>query len=224
MKKTALFFLIIITLFACKKKPDNNVIHINGALKAAFNFQPGTYWIYKDSLTGIMDSFFVTKNTYFTTTNYPYTIESIGINISEYDYHITSLIDTQWWSFSYQSNMFDLRYQENKVFAGEIDYFPLINYPFSDTLSTCAGCIVRGQYGQNNVISIFNFFVVNGQTFENVVEVFHTVNLAPFENYGQYNASDLFYICPNIGIIKMSLNHPQDSINRVWELQRYSIK
>lgn len=68
--------IITVLLFAmlaigCKKK--DTIKYVSSENKARFNFQKGSYWIYKDSLTGKEDSFYVYQNT--TTikyTNYEY--------------------------------------------------------------------------------------------------------------------------------------------------------
>lgn len=61
MKKTnELAWLAILTLtamVACKKA--DNVVRIDTGLKRDFNFRKGTSWVYRDSSTGIMDTFFV---------------------------------------------------------------------------------------------------------------------------------------------------------------------
>jgi hypothetical protein len=81
--KTCILLLIAFcSLLACRK---NNVPHypINAALKVAFSFKPGTYWIYQDSLSGEIDSFYVenmVSGTY-SNTSPEFTFDGIGVYI-----------------------------------------------------------------------------------------------------------------------------------------------
>jgi len=120
---------------------------------------------------------------------------------------------------TYSSDEIDLQFITNESFTSKINYAPLINYPFLDSL------VSDGTTGNEDSgeVSILNYYTVNGQNFSNVGTVNQHVNLPPFLNYGLYTTNDWFYICPEAGIIKMRLNHPQDSVNRVWELQRLHI-
>jgi hypothetical protein len=92
--KSILAVAIIIMTFAylpsCRKTTLDRH-RVNDSLKAAFNYKPGTYWIYKDSLTGRLDSFAVTSQTddfsrLITSPNPDYLEEGIVIYITEYLY------------------------------------------------------------------------------------------------------------------------------------------
>jgi len=82
-EKSRIFVIIIcmMTMYSCKKN-NNPVINVNTALKAAFNYMPGTYWIYKDSISGRIDSFFVTLHQDNTGTGAFVTVEGIYIYLS----------------------------------------------------------------------------------------------------------------------------------------------
>ncbi len=216
------FFLAIVFCTVACKKQKSTFIPVNDSLQAVFNFQPGTYWIYEDAVTGLTDSFFVTGNSTTTTANGSYNVQFINIAISAYGIG-AAFTDTQSWTFSYQSNMFDLSYTEAKVSPGKVNYAPLVNYPFADSLTKCAGCIAVSDPGQNSVFYLYDSMLLNGQIFHNVAEINHFTNFPANGNFGIFDTYDLFYICPNIGIVKMSLNHPEDSVHHVWELQRWNI-
>ncbi len=71
MRGIIFVLLLAILAIGCKKK--DKIKYVSSENKARFNFQKGSYWIYKDSLTGKEDSFYVYQNT--TTikyTNYEY--------------------------------------------------------------------------------------------------------------------------------------------------------
>ena len=105
-----LLMAIILVVSACNRNSITKV-PVNADLKAAFNYKPGTYWIYRDSISGIIDSFFVRSNGdgYTNTTNGDNkSIESIGLTISEYTFISTSSIDTQGWVFVLETNIFNI--------------------------------------------------------------------------------------------------------------------
>lgn len=52
--------VLLFSLFACKKKYKD--INVNADLVRAFSFKQGTYWVYKNLMTGAIDSYYVVKN------------------------------------------------------------------------------------------------------------------------------------------------------------------
>jgi hypothetical protein len=61
MKKWCKIYLIpllcVLTLvFSCREKPDPPTYYIPDAYKSYIAFQPGTYWVYEDSVSGVLDS------------------------------------------------------------------------------------------------------------------------------------------------------------------------
>jgi hypothetical protein len=220
--RTHIVIIAVITLAfcACQK---HNITHytINADLKAAFNYQVGTYWIYRDSVSGTIDSFYVTKNESGTSSVLDhngdgYTNESIAVYISEQNINPV-LADTanEYWEYHYQSSMFNMNYFSlNKT---SVQLFPLIDYPFESTLSGSGPPAAPPYYQDGHVISISNSYTLNGNTFTNVAVVNHIANASAL----QYN--DVFYISQSAGIFKMRLNHPLDTFSRVWELQRWKI-
>jgi hypothetical protein len=215
---------LILAFCACKKQDNTKHVNVNADLKAAFNFLPGTYWIYRDSISGQIDSFFVRSNqdTYYLVSGQSF--EDIRINISEYKIGSPiSYSDTLFWIFDYQYNEFSVYCDEHKIYNGEIEYIPLINYPFQTTLSNYP--LFADYYNtlQGSVIGIYNTYEVASQTFTNVAEVNQLDSLGPIAPFSKYTYNDLIYICSGVGLIKMNLNHPQDSLHRIWELQRWKI-
>jgi len=133
-----IIFLSIATIaFGCKKNKD--LQNVAPVFKPYFSFQPGTYWIYKDSLTGKEDSFYVTQNT--TTIKYGEQYNESSINIHNDttacsyilngsgfvikftkpdDGRGTSLSTGTYWSevttFSVGGNMYDSVYYGKKIY------------------------------------------------------------------------------------------------------------
>jgi len=219
----AAIFLVGITLWTCKKPKVNNT-PVNADLKAAFNYKIGTYWIYKDSISGDVDSFFVTGNTPSTNVNSGagYSLDAIQIFISEYNINPVLANSIYNWQFLYQSAMFDIVLMNSKN-NHKMFLSPLINYPFSDSFNACSSCDLNNTDSFSKVLSISSSYSIGGNIFSNVAVVNHIAahtNASP-NLYSYY--SDLFFICPSAGIIKMRLNHPDDSLYRVWEIQKWNI-
>jgi hypothetical protein len=67
-------------------------------------------------------------------------------------------------------------------------------------------------------------FTISNKTYQQVTEFDHYTNLTrswlqpPYLIY-----DDQLFLSPGVGIIKLRLNHPVDSVYRVWELQRYNV-
>ncbi len=227
-----LVVLICCVLCACNKPVKVVKVPLDPGLKAAFNFLPGTYWIYKDSATGIVDSFFVTSEV----DEYPQTTASSGtVKVGEYIQIFISEVntsplplskDTVIWQFNLTDKMLSAYYTEKKIIGGEISYVPLINFPFEHTL-TAYGPLPTYSRATGTVYGLGNTIQINGETYEDLALVNWQAYIpANINGYigAPYSYDDWFFISKGIGLVKMRINHPQDSLNRVWELQRYVTK
>ena len=214
--------MIFAAVSSCHK---NNVPNypVDADLKAAFNFKVGSYWIYLDSISGRIDSFYVslniTQNEFISGTP-SYTEDEI--TIVEKKININNFVeDTAHWTLLYVKNTILLLSDEAYRFKeGVLAYEPLSTYPF-DT-----GFAVKFAPDYTPLVKLYNNYSVGGQNYSNVEEVNCIENLTAAQNYPLgtvYNSSNWFYLCPNVGFIKIVLNQPQDSINRVWMLQRYKV-
>ena len=88
--------------------------------------------------------------------------------------------------------------------------------------------IVGGTYNTDGLdlgyITDINLsLTLNGQTYYNVAETNHTTTNHTTDSTSSYYYNDWFYINDSVGIVKMRLHHVFDSVNLVWELQRYNI-
>ncbi|MGN6567301.1 MAG: hypothetical protein ACTHJ0_05080, partial [Flavipsychrobacter sp.] len=70
------------------------------------------------------------------------------------------------------------------------------------------------------VMQKFDTYSVESNIFNKVTLINDSLTLAPNNSYPYMN--DWFYLSDGIGIIKMHLYHPLDTVNRVWELQRWN--
>lgn len=220
LRFSRLIFLFAILLgSSCSKKANNNTPIVSG-LKTAFNYQPGTYWVYKDSLSGRVDSFYITSNVQSKL------ISNIGngtlddINIAMTEKNIGSVFstDTLSWIWFLAQNYAVLGVTGLPIIlGGGFNYTPLITYPFTigamkAPLSACSDSYL------NLISSTYN---LNGNDFMNVAEI---TEVATQYNYIYDSFSDHIFVNADVGIIKMRLNHPYDTIGtKVWELQRWHI-
>ncbi len=207
MNKLILFSILLSTLIqGCKKSPRHYTI--NTELMNAYGFKQGTYWIYKDSLSGEIDSFAVTysvlENTQQTgfAEDYYYVIISTFKNDSfkiKWDLVLTD--STAGLSFENYSDQME----------GNLNYL-LFNYPIFDGQFT-------QEYDSSYVVGIFNNYSFLNYNFRSVAQIHHF-------STGHGNImkhDDWFYVCDNIGFVKIIFNHPQDSVYRNWGLLRYHI-
>ncbi len=221
MKNITLSVLIgILILNACNPTPKVTNYPINADLKAAFYYQIGTYWIYRDSISGMIDSFYVTTSgeaNQIPSNGSNYSVDNITIQILEKNISPVPTSSTLYcWDYFYQANIIfiDFFFDNN---SHPTEYRPFINYPFQATITTEFYAMTYSYLAYKNINNIYNNYVVNGNSFTNVAEINHWV-VAPIMSY-----NDVFFISPEAGIIKMRLNHPLDSLYRVWELQRWHI-
>ena len=217
MKKIVLIVFTAMTVNACHQGNNTTYINVNPALKAAFNYKVGTYWIYQDSLSGEVDSFCVNDNSdqYIYTSNSSTSptiaAENISISIPQYNVNANSRTERQIWGFNYGNNEMDLRYSDNSF---NTDFIPFIYYPNNSLLVGDSSLTDSG-----SIINVFNELLINGQAYLNVIEVNH------YSDTLENRHNDTFFVAPSAGIIKMILNHPSDSVDkhRIWELLRYHI-
>ena len=238
MKK--ILFLIALTatcVWGCSR-PKPIYHYVSTDIKNDFNFKPGTYWIMRDSLSGRVDSFFVTNNNddFSSTRTGSYAFpaefsENIRINISDYSTDAFHASDSQHWSYYFVSD------NSTSDFVGfayhSLPYFPYIDnrtvsygfsYPKHDSF------FLATKYDTTDTLEINNVFAnyeINGNSFSKVAVIHQYSSYLRYDSgmYSHtYSHNDLFYVCPKIGIVKMRLYHPQDSIEQVWEILRYNIK
>ncbi len=129
-------FVPVIALASCGK-PKLETNPVNPALKADFNYKPGTYWIYRDSISGMIDSFYVTSNVAGTTVNEGanYSVDFITIRISEKTIFPVFPSGVQSWEMGLISDNIQLADIDKNTDMGAINYAPLINYPLSIRLT-----------------------------------------------------------------------------------------
>jgi len=192
--------ICITGMYSCKK--NSSIPHkiIDADLKGAFDFQPGTYWIFKDSLTGQVDSFYVRNNwsSVYTNASPSFTYDAIIVDIKEVNEY----------PFGLDTSMWEITMDQSEV--GFSDWYGSYylnldptTYPFTSGIQPYAV--------YPHTVNLFNSFSSNGSTFNNIAEIHFTSTI-----------DDYLYIDNNVCFIKMILNQPGIS-ERIWEIQRWNI-
>lgn len=218
MKK--IFFLTALTsLFfsACKRDPDpiqpSEPPYTPQDLAAYSHFKTGTYWIYKDSTSGVEDSVYV-----YTDTSYSY-YQNNGIqaegNYMFYNCIALSYFDTYHYHYSISMGNYILSTKEVgtvRVRTKPTDnvgqtYLMSNRFVSDDAIGWYLGAgmtYYKGFYDSINIL---------GTSYYDVAKFYDD------KNSSEYESPTNFYIAKNIGIIK---KQKLDS-NKVWNLIRYNI-
>jgi hypothetical protein len=220
-------FICFALIFSnCKKTKHLPVVDldVDSAVFTHFSFLPGTYWIYKDSVSGRTDSFFVRSNVY--------TKQSDQNTV--YNYHLVTVVDvcldtlakyrgdSANWVFNFQGQNIIVDYyygQTNNTWYGwkrDLRYSPLFSYPFQSG-------IINSTADTATLIRLDSNFILGGNSYPNVATIHHYVTPDSSTGVNITTLNDWFFINDDVGIVQMYLNHPKDSLYRVWKLLRYNI-
>ncbi len=211
-------FIVSLLLVSCKTTKD--VHHVNPDLLAAFTFNSqiwgDIYWIYKDSATGQSDTFFYTGG-YGSPINKDKYTQEVGqriytkaggqINIHGFDFDLIE----NYCNFNISGN--DIASSPKASYS--FDYFPLFTFPFKE------GVLPANDNGfglgtKTGTVTAINTTITPGlHTFDKVA-IIHYVNTP-----GNPFFDDWYYIREHIGIVKMKLYHPDDSIDMTMNLHDY---
>ncbi len=221
MKNITLSLLTIILIFSACKKNNGTIVPVDAGLKSSFNYKPGSYWIYKDSLSGATDSVYVVANTieYYLaggcvpSKNAPQ-IESISILLS---FAKSNLSDSEQWHFRMEGDKFYLSMYNNADKVESRAGFHLFTWPLAIGPSQNSGCVLN--FDSGSVTDIIPQVSMSGQTYNNAARSAHSQST--HDTSMAYN--DCFYVNQAAGIIKVVFDHPTLSVHRVLELQRYHI-
>jgi len=202
-----LFFILIFSalLYSCAKTADQTR-PINPDLLKYFSYKPGTYWVYKDSIAGEIDSFYVTDNTKSSSTGPP-NIDGINISIHQVKEDGLGLDSTVWVMILAENFVSYL----SRGLPGNVDrdYSGLFSYPFQVEVIGSESI----NFKEAVVTNISLTLTVASTSFNNVAET----------HYYGYNYDDWSYINTDVGIIKMRWSDTANINNKVWELQRWNI-
>ena len=150
---------IFTSLFcSCVKQGNVTTYAVDSSLVKYFNYKPGTYWVYRDSIAGDVDSFYVTRNNvdYATSTNNAdIRTENIDILISQVN--IVKKTSTVWdWNMG--ANMVSFE-------SSDRAYSPMFYYPFT------VGPLQLYDPIPDTAMTIISAYIINTTTFTNVEEI-----------------------------------------------------
>jgi hypothetical protein len=178
---------------ACKKETKPPTIRlIPEEMKAYWDFKPGTYWIYQDSVTGAIDSVYVTE--YYNDTAQGilnYTQEPMTYEFLKYIAH--SSLDGHDYGYWINTQAGLKNYPEfNSVFSGKsgVDAHTSFVYPL-----IVGNYLTQGYSGGVDTCVIHQLFV-SFDGYSDVVQIDNTLN--SFEGYANTKA----YYAKHIGLIR----------------------
>lgn len=192
------FACLLATIIGCKK----SIIHdpLNPELKKRYSFKEGSYWIYKDSLTGREDSFFVSRfdsgyRRDEDNQDREHSIENVSMRLVHYN-----LND----KYSPESLILDISMEYSKLnFIIEKDSSGLMVFSRSSD-----GLIFP--FAQTTTLS------VNGKVYDNI-------GLAVIPSGPDLHAVGWYYPKDSIGLLKMDFTIATTQTHHIYELQRYNI-
>ena len=212
----------LLLLQSCIK---TKVYSVNSDMKSVFNYKPGSYWIYKDSITGVIDSVYVTANQdemqdgggcVIIAYAPKIKIEEIGISLFVSNGNPS---DSEQWYFNMQQSQFNISFRNNMDFVESEMRFNLFSWPLAvSKTQSSSGCDPGLDSGA--VTDIIPEVAVGGQSYTNAARSAHLISSGMSNNL-YYN--DCFFVNQEAGIIKIVFDHPSDSVHRVLELQRYHL-
>ena len=213
--------ILAVGMASCKKdKAQPNVTPIEKDLKASFGYKVGSYWIYKDSVSGTTDSAYVTN--VHLDTFYPGCVifkdesklEGMYITVA-----VNNSVagDGERWNFFMKDSTFSVSMFNSRDSVENQLNLTLFKYPFvTGATGSQSGCVLY--FDNGTVADIIPVVSLNGESYQNSARSAHT--LSPGGS-GGYN--DCFYVNASAGIVKLVFDHPSVAVHRVLELQRYHL-
>lgn len=200
MKNILISFLLLSVFFSCRQEIVERVSfkRIPNEMKAYWNFKPGTYWIYKDSISNYIDSVYVSDLKLDSGYGFQgkqkivfqaLQLTTLNLNGDEIKYRVTTTYTqnkAENFSIVYANKTI---HNPNYYFVGENTSFI---YPYLVGL-TSENTIYS--YPYNDTCVLMNLFpLYNG--FADVIEFKNTRNAFEYAN------KSFSYYAKNIGLIK----------------------
>jgi hypothetical protein len=223
MKKLVYIVFITVCITACqkckKKQPEPEEgfnSPVNTDLYAYAYFKPGTYWVYEDSISGILDSVYVTYANNGTYTNGDAEVAQ-GLYRGTFSWFTCDMISS-YDHYKYQ-NWMDQSYEvtsHTPVVKRVRMQAPNSGASGGTTINTAAVSAGTTLYVQLDYVIYKNYyssFSLYNQSFLSTQKWFNS-NSNCDEDQDTY-----YYISKNIGIVRRE----QVDSNRTWNLIRYNI-
>lgn len=212
MKNVLILCALFMLLAGCKKECKTSYTKLDTQINNHFNFKSGSYWIFRDSISGVFDSFYVTNNTFKNDLDYDKygnlctsdEVLEIQMNKSK-----DSLVI---WKFSFGGNYINIKllknYFELNSFSSRFFYEQELHLKhYNDGVT---------HLSSKKVSDIYSGFYLSS----NYWHLHYTDSFA--SNSSTISYSDYLYN-DSVGFVKIRLNldNGKDKINQVWELQSW---
>ncbi len=223
MKRLVYIFFISLCLTACqkcKKKQPEPDPGFNSAVSTDLYdyayFKPGTYWVYQDSISGILDSIYVTYANKGTYTNGDVEVAN-GLYRGTFSWFKCDMMSSydhyqyeNWMDQSYEVNnniprVFREKYEMPGSGTNSGLTIHLAKVNLQTTLYVSLDHVIYQNY--------YNVFSVKTQTFTSTQKWYN------YNSNCDDNQNTNYYITKNIGIVRRE----QLDSNRTWNLIRYNI-
>lgn len=215
MKFLSKLFVLIILLSSCTKiiSESHSYSNLLASSKQNYFFKKGTYWIYRDSISGRVDSCYVAYAKLDTFNANGLMVEYLEVKMKQYPIN-----NPKEDSVFYQLDI----YQGDRIyFSGSKRYLSYNNelYFFSTNLPLSSDSLFSSQWDYTASVKENKSFVLFGNSFANVFEILtnQTSNI---------NNRRTIFFNEEYGLVKMSI-HTEDRYynkeDKVWELQRWQV-
>jgi hypothetical protein len=202
--KTFLFFALIsllLSVIGCKEK-EKPTFYMPQDFKDYVIFPIGSYWIYQDSISGVIDStnLQLRTSTMLDENDFPYIceyiIEQVYHSYDNYTYHNTGKIND--YISNYSENNSYVYLQSDPIFISNVE--------------------IGVSSGNLKYENFYDSLIINNTSFKDV-KVFSSN-----ESFGNIPFSRTYYYSRFIGLIKVVLTlTPGYDSPKVWELKKYHI-
>jgi hypothetical protein len=177
MKTRIILLLLLGFLFilnSCKKPEELPTYYIPQEFKDYAVFPVGSYWVYKDSVSGVLDTVTLQEQTF-----------SI-VEQREFGYNYESLVQVYYYSM--EDDLYRAYNRFNDISFANWELYDIYNFHF-----ICADIGYISGFGNASVESFFDTLIVNSVPYSNVFCIKWPYYTAP-KNYS--------YWSKNIGLIK----------------------
>lgn len=213
MKKSLLIIIGIFFIVLGCRKPKQHRRPLSSELKALFGYNIGTYWIYQDSISGKVDSFYVYYSEFRTDINPGGTGEDADRMDISVKKHTVDPNDSEKWYISLVDSSFSIGFANSSDYVQDYLHLWLFSYPFK--VRPAGGY----NYDSGYVTNVYSSYELNGIKFNNTIISYHK----HMQISHLYKYSDYFFISENAGIIKVIFDHQENSVYRVLKLIKYKI-
>ena len=202
---------LLFCFYSCKRPTP--IVPMNPILKKYYCYKKGSYWVYRDSLNGDIDSFAVVSN------NYEPNYTSSNPQGEEQEKDFITMFRNGSALYTWEWEVYN-----GIIFSGSItSKYSFIYVAFAPWEAFGTAPLDSPSIYVNDVYTTLGYFQtynLNANTYDSVTQFHHNgVDSFGFND----NYSDLFYFNQDAWIIKMSFHHPADTNNYVLEQIRRNI-